>query len=223
MTLFYLVLFLVSLIFFNFKLLLVSLLLGWIFAGISVSGIYHRKISHNSWDYKNKFCEYLSYLLVIASGQGSPLTWAYIHRLHHKHSDTDLDPQRQTGGWKINILFSLYKITKFEPRIVRDIVKDKNLMMLHTHWYKFVAAYAICWSLVDPILMLYIVGSSSVFCSLWIGIFNTVSHSSNTSNDIKFPLLLWGENEHRVHHLNSSQLQLSRFDIGFYLITLLKK
>jgi fatty-acid desaturase len=166
---------------------------------------------------------------MIASGQGSPLTWAYIHRLHHKHPDTDLDPQSPLIVGKINTLFSRYTITKFEPRLVRDILKNNNLMMLHNHWYKFAIGYAICWSLIDPILMLYIVGTSSIFCSLLIGIFNTVSHRLNTSNNglyslqLKFPLLLWGENEHMVHHLNPAQLQLSRFDIGFYLIKLMKK
>lgn len=63
--------------------------------GITIG--YHRLLSHRSFACP-KFVEYFWVMLGYLAFEGSPIWWATIHRAHHRHVDTPLDPHSPRYG-----------------------------------------------------------------------------------------------------------------------------
>lgn len=222
------VFFICSLFFFQVEYFILSIIFGWILAGIAVSGIYHRQLAHNSWTVKNKFSEYISYIIIIISGQGSPLVWSYIHRQHHKYTDTDKDPQSPLIVGKLRTLLSLYKIDKSEPKVIIDLLRNKKIMFIHKNYNKLFVTYFLLLLIINPVLAFSFAGVATLTCSLCVGVFNTIAHrlpeqDGLYSKNFKHDILFWGENNHKLHHLDPRKLKLSDLDFTYYFINLLRK
>jgi sn-1 stearoyl-lipid 9-desaturase len=69
----------------------------YIWHGLGVTIGLHRLLSHRAFKCP-KFVEYFFVLPAYLAFQGSPIWWATIHRAHHKHSDTPLDPHSPRAG-----------------------------------------------------------------------------------------------------------------------------
>ncbi len=67
----------------------------WHAMGVTVG--YHRLISHRSFACP-KLVEYFWVLGGYLAFEGSPIWWATIHRAHHRHVDTPLDPHSPRYG-----------------------------------------------------------------------------------------------------------------------------
>ena len=72
----------------NFTLdnLLISLISFYILNIIGVWLTYHRYFSHRSFKFRNRIFEWIFTAIGVLTGRGSPISWVYLHRLHHKHS-----------------------------------------------------------------------------------------------------------------------------------------
>ncbi len=213
--------------YFDPVLFLTGIMLGWILSGVAVSALYHRKISHRAFEYKNKVSEYLCYLLMIMSGQGTPLGWAIIHRTHHAKTDTAEDPQSPFSVGKFKTLISWYKVDNVNPKLVIDVLRDKKLMFLHNHYNKLFAVYFLVLFLISPLWAIYFAGLSVTICALFLGIVNTWGHSDLTRNqdtyakNIRFLNLLWGEESHKDHHLFPSKIKFQDNDYCYWFIKLI--
>lgn len=214
-------------VYFDITLLIISVIFGWVLSGIAVSALYHRKISHRCFEYKNKVAEYISYALMIASGQGTPLGWAIIHRTHHAKTDTSEDPQSPHSVGKFRTLISWYKIDNVNPKLVIDILKDKKLMVLHNHYNKIFIGYMVILALFNPLFVLYFAGLSVTVCAFFLGIVNTWGHSDPYKTDNTYAsnignnFILWGEGNHKDHHSKASSARISNVDFGYYFIKLI--
>lgn len=65
---------------------------------LNIMGVWmtlHRYYSHRSFEFRHRILENIFLFISILAGRGSPLSWVYIHRQHHAHSDTDLNPRRR--------------------------------------------------------------------------------------------------------------------------------
>lgn len=77
--------------------------IGWwialhIFGGFGITAGAHRLWAHKTYEAKNP----LKWFLMIGNSmafQGSIFHWSRDHRLHHKFSDTELDPHSMTRGF----------------------------------------------------------------------------------------------------------------------------
>jgi stearoyl-CoA desaturase (delta-9 desaturase) len=202
---------------------------GWVLSGIAVSALYHRKVSHRAFEYKNTISEYFCYLLMVMSGQGTPLGWAVIHRTHHAKTDTAEDPQSPHSVGKFRTLISWYTINNVNPKLVMDVLRDKKLMFLHNHYNKLFALYALILTAFDPVWALYFAGLSVTVCALFLGIVNTYGHSDPYMTDgtyaknIKFYGLLWGEGQHKDHHKTPSAVRMGTNDYCYWFIKLVSK
>jgi len=216
----------VSFFYFDPILFLSAVFFGWILSGIAVSALYHRKISHRAFEYKNKFWEYFCYALMVMSGQGTPLGWAIIHRTHHAKTDTAEDPQSPFSVGKFRTLISWYSIDNVNPKLVIDVLRDSKLMFLHNHYNKLFAVYFLILLLINPLFVLYFAGLSVTVCALFLGIVNTWGHSDSYhvhdtyAKNISFLGLLWGEGSHKDHHLNPSKVKFNDYDYCYWFIKL---
>jgi stearoyl-CoA desaturase (delta-9 desaturase) len=215
--------------YFDLTLFVAGILLGWILSGIAVSALYHRKISHRAFEYRNKLTEYFCYLLMIMSGQGTPLGWAIIHRTHHAKTDTIEDPQSPHSVGKFRTLISWYNIDNVNSKLVIDVLRDKKLMFLHNHYNKVFSVYALILFLINPLWVLYFAGVSVTVCAFFLGIVNTWGHSDVNKNsgtyakNISFLGLLWGEETHKDHHISPSNSRFHDSDYCYWFIKLVGK
>jgi len=205
---------------FNYNYLLISLIAGWIMYGLSMI-VNHRYMSHSVFEAKNKFVLYLMYSWVVLFGSGSPLSWAYSHRLHHIYTDVPPDPQSPKTVGYIKTFFAWpSNSTKFKSKFVRDLIQNKEVMFVHTYYYTFFFSYLILLMIFSPILFGYVCLSISFSYSL-LGILNTWAHSGNSIKSIPLPILLFGEENHAYHHTSvaaSRVVNTSQWDLQGVII-----
>lgn len=72
-------------------------LISYIWHAMGVTIGYHRLLSHRTF-FCSKAVEYFWVLPGYLAFEGSPIWWATIHRAHHKHVDTPLDPHSPRNG-----------------------------------------------------------------------------------------------------------------------------
>ncbi len=108
--------------FFSWSGVILLLAMIWVSGGVGVTLCYHRLLTHRSFKTPRWF-EYLLTICGCLAWQGGPIEWVGIHRLHHKHSDTDHDPHSPQHGFTwAHILWTLHR--RVEGINGRDAAKD---------------------------------------------------------------------------------------------------
>ena len=107
----------------------------FLYSCIGVVIFYHRYWSHKSFK-TWPIIETVGTVLGALAGRGSALSWATVHRLHHKHTDSDLDPHwSDRDGWKIFFPFLLtYNSQKINPFMIKDILSSKIVMFVPSNF-----------------------------------------------------------------------------------------
>jgi sn-1 stearoyl-lipid 9-desaturase len=76
---------------------LVTFVISYMWHAMGVTIGYHRLLSHRSFKCL-KWVEYFWVLGGYLAFEGSPIWWSAIHRAHHKHVDTPLDPHSPSAS-----------------------------------------------------------------------------------------------------------------------------
>lgn len=74
-------------------------IVSYVLHALGVTIGYHRLLSHRAFA-APKFVEYFWIMLGYLAFEGSPIWWATVHRAHHRHVDTELDPHSPRYGLK---------------------------------------------------------------------------------------------------------------------------
>ena len=77
--------------------LVVLFVLSYAARMFATEAIYHRYFSHRSYR-AGRVAQFMLALLGTQNGQRGPLWWASIHRVHHRHADSPLDPHSPARG-----------------------------------------------------------------------------------------------------------------------------
>ena len=94
----------------------------------------HRFMCHRSFETTPIKEKILKYLTVI-SAFGSPLSWAAMHRYHHKHSGSLEDNESPKNIGYIRAWLTLYDPIIVPKTMVKDILKDKDYMFITKHYW----------------------------------------------------------------------------------------
>ena len=172
---------------------------------------YHRYFSHRSFR-MGRVPQFIFAFGGLTAAQKDPLWWASIHRAHHRHSDTDLDPHSpHKGFWWSHvgwILSSAHK--KADLSLVEDFARYPELRFMNRHdWIGAWSLGVVCflvggWS---GLLLGFFVST----ILLWHVTFsvNSVTHmvgprryaTDDTSRNLwPIALLTFGEGWHNNHH-----------------------
>ena len=105
--------------FFSWTGLAVCLVMHWVTCSIGICLGYHRYLSHKSMKLRAP-AEFVAMVCGCLSGEGSPLTWAATHRLHHHKSDHEGDPHSpiRVDGWWSHILWLFPKRTTESTQVL---------------------------------------------------------------------------------------------------------
>lgn len=200
----------------------------WTFlSSVVISAGYHRYFSHRSFEV-GAWYEYLVLLLGPLSGSGSLLGWVGVHRMHHNHSDTELDPHspKHQPVWKV--LTSTFKVPAIRPRHVKDLLRNKRVMWFH-HCHKEIRLLTFVLGMFLPFewFMILIV-SPMIYGYVGFGLLNTLCHRhENVSNSWIANILTGGEGWHANHHEEPRNWRIGKkwyqWDPAAWFIQLIKK
>jgi fatty-acid desaturase len=225
----YLLVMLMALYFLTWQQIVLGLFVGWIVAGIGISVVLHRYVSHKTFEFKNSFYKLISYMIAFMTGLGNPVVWASIHRQHHAFTDAVGDTQSPLQIGKLRTFFSMFEVPHNEW-----IDKHKQIM-LEDKFNRFFTRHALILALVYPVLLYFLFGFDVFLVMIGIvipvslalqGYVNAFLHDDPIdqngiySKNIKGSLILFGENLHKEHHLNPNKPWYSNWDMGKYYIKL---
>jgi fatty-acid desaturase len=82
------------------------LAISWFMCGLYLSDVIHMGIAHRALDYKGWFIKSVTLLNNTFGIYVDPVSWVNRHRLHHKFSDNDGDPNKvaSDGFWRTLVL-----------------------------------------------------------------------------------------------------------------------
>lgn len=184
--------------------------------GLSITAGYHRFYAHRSYR-TNSVMEVILLFFGAMSIQGSALRWAFDHRLHHAHVDTDKDPYSiKKGFWYAHFLWLLEKPATIDPKIVPDLMKNKFVQFQHRYAEilmlvtNVMAAVFVGWLLDDYIGGIILAGWTRIFALHHFTWFiNSLAHTwgdrpfcqeQSAVNNFIISLLTFGEGYHNYHH-----------------------
>lgn len=199
----------------TWKMILVSLVLLYL-TGLSITAGYHRFYAHRSYRTKPIIESILLFFGAMA-GQGSVLRWAFDHRLHHAHVDTDQDPYSiKKGFWYAHFLWILEKPKEIDPKVVPDLIKNRLVQFQHRYiGLLMFLSNAIAFATVGWLLNDY---WGAFFIACWTRLFllhhftwfiNSLAHTwgdkpfcqeQSAVNNYIIALLTFGEGYHNFHH-----------------------
>lgn len=134
----------------------------WFLGGLYLADVLHLGIAHRALDYKPWFIKVVAILNNTFGAYVNPITWVNRHRLHHKNSDHDGDPNKVSGDgfWR-----TLYLCLK-PYRCIENLAGDE---ILQSRTFRTVA---------NPLFP--VIAQSLAFYVLW-----------KLVGSLKFALLMW--------------------------------
>lgn len=233
--------------FFMFEFLILFLLFYiWHALGITVG--YHRLLSHRTFR-TNKVVEYFFVLAGYLAFEGSPIWWATIHRAHHRHVDTELDPHSPRNGLfqaHVGWLLADTYASHIDPEIQsKDLIRDPLYRFLeqggswpkaHALTFAIALAFRLAillffgWipalaSLLAGIAVLQIPLMLNVFCHFPFLGYQNYKTGEDSVNVWWVGLLALGEGWHNNHHAAPgsarSSMRWFEFDFSWHVIRFL--
>ena len=220
---------------FNFTLLVLGLLVGWIFFCVGLSICLHKLASHRTFEPKNNITKYIVLWFGTVVTMGSTINFAAGHRQHHKHADTLEDPYCLQGSlWhKIKLFFYWFPTYKINPMIIKDLLRDKDHVWFNDNYWKILLPYPIILIIIDPVLFGYFYALPVTYVLLGMGYVTVIAHlrlghrphdTNDNSWDSKlFAVLLAGEGYHNSHHASPGKNVLGKYDYAGKLAEAIKK
>ena len=215
-----------------------------------VTAGYHRYFSHRTFKTSRWFQAFLAFASQTSAQKGI-LWWAANHRVHHRHSDTELDPHSRKvhGFWESHvgwIMGSSHEETDYS--LVKDLAKYPELMWLNR--YHWAPAFLLA---VFVLLLGQLVNGGNLhslsagWSTLLIGFFlstallyhatfaiNSLMHwigkpryitGDESKNSFPLAIISLGEGWHNNHHYYQSAARQGFFwwevDVTYYVIRLL--
>ena len=235
--------------FFSWEGLAVGLVMHWLTCSIGICLGYHRYLAHKSLKLK-KPAEFFVMLAGSLSGEGSPMTWAATHRLHHHKSDQEGDPHSPLiGAWWGHILWLfVHRKTedqqllwrKYIPELVdRPMMKFFEKTFAFWLWAQGLVLLGVGWAFggwqmgVSLLVWGMCVRMTAAYHSTWF--VNSATHlwgyrNYDTRDESRnlwwVAILAYGEGWHNNHHAHPSVAPAGHrwweIDITWWSIRLLK-
>ncbi len=231
----------VALFYFSWQNLAVFLVFSYLAESLGIGIGYHRLLTHRSFK-APKWLEYILTTLGTLAIQNGALGWVTTHRIHHAHTETELDPHSPRHGAFWSHVGWIYRGTAQEhdaatvKRYVPDLLKDKFHVLLSRFYYVpsivlgLILFAAGGWTLVLWGIFLRTVWG---WHSTWL--VNSATHlwgtrrfetGDDSTNNILIAVVSFGEGWHNNHHAYPTSarhgLKWYEFDMNWLTIRLFK-
>ena len=166
----------------------------------------HRYFCHRSFA-TSRFGHYLMLAMACLCCIGPPIAWVGMHRMHHKYSDTDMDPHGNLPAWRVWL--TAWRPVVIEKRLLVDLLQDPAHMFVYRWYMWLIAAVYISLALICWQIPVFLISIPSVLTFHFAGLVNTVCHTTGhkphdtndrSHNNRLVNLLTWGSGLHNTHH-----------------------
>jgi len=226
-------------------------IIHWYLSLFSQTFFLHRYAAHQAFTMNRKWERFFFILTYLTQGSSylSPRSYAILHRLHHAHTDKELDPHSPSHDgnvfkmmWRTRNIYNAISYdriavdSKFKKNVPEwrrfDLWANSSLsrllwMALYLCMYIVIAPPAICW------LLLPVQAALSPIHGV---IINWYAHkygkrnydTDNTSTNLfKVDWLMLGEGYHNNHHMHPARTNFAakkgEFDFCYPVIVLFQK
>ena len=189
---------------------------------ISVSVGLHRYYTHRSFEC-SAFWQYFFSIVGTLSFHASPIAFVHAHHVHHKYADTDKD-SHIVGWWFF--LVRRYRVPEgMNSRAIIRIARDPFQVLLLNYGALFCFMTLAVIYFISPYLALFGYVTPVALYFFFTAIHQTISHSRNGARDLQWLELLIPTSEwrHAYHHMHPTLWDWGKFDIGSYVIRLIKR
>lgn len=226
----------------DLKLFLTSLAIGWLFYLVAGSATLHKYAAHRTFEPKNRFIKVILIFLGTITALGSTISWAAQHRIHHRHSDHPDDPHSPRGDWwvKLKSWFFYTKQPNINPMIIKDLTTDKDHKFFYKHYNKVFVGFYLFMALfgIESLAYYYTIPAWYVLSGMaWATViahtpewnyrfsWRTYNSQDYTVNSNIWNILIPGEGYHNTHHavpgLWNNAINKGEFDISAWFIKLI--
>ena len=145
---------------------------GWFLCGLYLADILHMGIAHRALDYKEWFIKSVTVLNNTIGIYVNPVTWVNRHRLHHKDSDHDGDPNKLAGDgfWRTMYLCLLpYRCN--EDLTGDDVLKSWPIRIVANPFFAVFAqflSFYVLWALVRDLKFTLVMWIGMRIFALWV-------------------------------------------------------
>jgi stearoyl-CoA desaturase (delta-9 desaturase) len=198
--------------YFSWSALGIAILFWWIAGGLGVCLCYHRLLTHRSFK-TPKVVEYALTAMGCLNLQGGPIKWVGTHRIHHKESDSELDPHSPRHGFDwAHVLWAVVNdpygrdLRRYAP----DLRADPVMVWLDRYfWIPQVVVAAALYAMGGLPWLIWGVAVRTVFTYHATWFVNSASHTwgyrnfetRELSRNLWWvSLLAFGEGWHNNHH-----------------------
>lgn len=144
----------------------------WFLAGLYLADVLHLGIAHRSLDYKEWFIKAVTVVNNTFGIYVDPIAWVNRHRLHHKNSDHDGDPNKlaSDGFWRTMVLCVLpYRCQ--ENLAGDDILQSRTLRITASPIYAIVAqtfSFYLLWKIAGSLQFALVMWFGMRIFALWV-------------------------------------------------------
>ncbi len=209
-------------------------------SGLGVSIGLHRYFTHRSFAV-NRFWHYVMLIGGSLAGQGSPIFWVALHRMHHRNSDkqSDIHSPVHRGFWHAYMGW-IFRLNPSEVKMGNavDLIRDPTMKFVHLHYSNLMLTYwltMIAIALWFPPIRGFIAGA--FIAGMWSihqeALINSVCHhkrfgvrpfdTTDSSRDVHgLHYVTWGQSLHNTHHAHPLSPNFGtalKPDIGYKVIT----
>lgn len=205
---------------------------------LGASAGYHRLISHRHFQ-TSKTWKRILIFFGIMSGQGSPLTWAAIHRgYHHRHSDTDQDLHTPKHGFWHSYITWMFKTRSVSVKSVKDLRQDPDIIFAHRNFLRIFFTTNLIVAFIDTNLWLFLlvlpawVSYQSISLTTSFNHIEKLGYKNYPVRDTSvnciwlWPLVLgeaWHNNHHGAPRSASMTKRWWEIDPTYWLIRIIRK
>jgi stearoyl-CoA desaturase (delta-9 desaturase) len=216
----------------NWKALVVTILLWWISASFGVGMGFHRLLTHRAYKVP-KLLEYFITLCATLALESGAINWVVTHRIHHAHTDAPGDPHTpRDGGWWAHMGWILRGTAqRYEPEVLAryapDLVKDRFHVWLNKwYWLPLVVLGAALLAFGGWAYLMWAVFFRVTFNLHATWLVNSATHMwgsrrfatrDDSKNNWWVALLTFGEGWHNNHHAHPTA---ARHGLAWYEIDL---
>lgn len=165
---------------------------------VGVDGGYHRIVAHKSLEPRSSWALGLLLGLATYAAQGSAMSWATSHRIHHRHADREGDPHSPQDG-----LWHAYMGWMFGPyvRVMKmGLLRDPVLRLQHRAYPVLLWGGWLAAGLVSPQFLLYGLLLPAALEYVSVGLVNSLGHRGGPRDLPGLAPFFWATAYHRAHH-----------------------
>ena len=144
----------------------------WFMGGLYLADVLHLGIAHRALDYKEWFMKTVTIVNNTFAIYVGPIAWVNRHRLHHKNSDHDGDPNKLSGdGFWLTMYRCMMPYECNEKLAGDQILKSRTFRIAENPIFAILAqafSFSLLWALVGSLKFTLVMWVGTRVFALWV-------------------------------------------------------